>query len=89
ACFVYPEERRADLARAANARDFRILRFRHVLPRAEAPPNLFLVELGAAGGEGNGPGAEAVEPEIMSPLVLYGPDGRYTADAEAVFAGPV
>jgi len=88
ACFVYPEKRRADLARAANVRDFRILRFRHVVPRAGEPPNLFLVELGIVAGEGSGPGAEAVEPEIVPPLVLYGPDGKYTVDAEAVFAGP-
>jgi tRNA1(Val) A37 N6-methylase TrmN6 len=87
ACFVYPEKRRADFARAANARDFRVLRFRHVLPRAGEPPNLFLVELGLVAGEGSCPGAEAVEPEIMPPLVLFGPDGRYTPEAEAVFSG--
>ena len=78
ACFVYPEKRRADFSRAADARGFRILRFRQVRPRASEPANLFLVELGFA----------AVEPEIMPSLVLFGPDGKYTADAEAVFAGP-
>ena len=77
ACFVYPEKRRSDLARAANARDLRVLRFRHVLPRLGEMPNLFLAELGF----------EAVHPEIMPPLVLYGPDGKYTADAEAIFSG--
>lgn len=95
ACFVFPEKRRTDLARAANARDFRVLRFRHVLPRAGEPPNLFLVEFGLSAGEGgSGSGSgpvggppEAVDPEIMPPLVLYGPDGKYTADAEAVFSG--
>ncbi len=76
ACFVYPEKRRADFARAANAHDFRVLRFRHVLPRASEPPNLFLAELGFA----------EVHPEIMPPLVLYGPDGKYTAAAEAVLS---
>jgi len=84
ACFVYPEKRRSDFARAANARGFRILRFRHVLPREGERPNLFLVELGFAAAAGEG----SSEPEIMSPLVLYGPDGKYTADAEAVFSGP-
>jgi len=78
ACFVYPEKRRTDFSRAADARGFRILRFRQVRPRAPEPANLFLVELGF----------EAVEPEIMPPLVLFGPDGKYTAEAEAVFAGP-
>jgi tRNA1Val (adenine37-N6)-methyltransferase len=78
ACFVYPEKRRVDLARAADRRGFRILRFRQVLPRAAAPANLFLAELGFA----------AVEPEVMPPLILFDPDGKYTADAEAIFAGP-
>jgi len=77
ACFVYPEKRRADLARAADRPGFRVLRFRSVLPREGAAPNLFLVELGFA----------AVHPEIMPPLVLFGPDGRYTPAAEAVFSG--
>jgi tRNA1Val (adenine37-N6)-methyltransferase len=91
ACFVYPEKRRADFARAADARDYRVLRFRHVMPRADEPPNLFLVELGLATAAGSGPEggpAEPVDPEIMPPLVLYGPDGKYTAAAAAVFAGP-
>jgi tRNA1Val (adenine37-N6)-methyltransferase len=90
ACFVYPEKRRTDFARAANARDFRVLRFRHVLPRTGEPPNLFLVEVGLAPAGGSGPEggpSEPAEPEIMPPLVLYGPDGKYTAEAEAVFSG--
>jgi tRNA1Val (adenine37-N6)-methyltransferase len=91
ACFVYPEKRRADFARAASARGFRVLRFRHVLPRAGEPPNLFLAELGLPAAEGSesgsGPGDGHAGPEIMPPLVLYGPDGKYTADAEAVFSG--
>ena len=77
ACFVYPEKRREDFARAADRLGFRVLRFRQVLPRAEEPANLFLVELGFA----------AAHPEIMPPLVLFGPDGKYTAAAEAVFSG--
>jgi tRNA1Val (adenine37-N6)-methyltransferase len=78
ASFVYPEKRREDFARAADRRGFRVLRFRHVLPRADEPPNLFLAELGFA----------TVHPEIMPPLVLFGPDGKYTAAAEAVFMSP-
>jgi tRNA1(Val) A37 N6-methylase TrmN6 len=31
--------------------------------------------------------AAAAEPEVMPPLVLFGPDGKYTAEAEAIFAG--
>ena len=77
ACFIYPEKRRVDFARAADRRGFRILRFRQVLPRAGAPANLFLAELGFA----------TVEPEVMPKLVLFGADGKYTEEAEAVFSG--
>jgi len=28
-----------------------------------------------------------VKPELMPPLVLFGPDGKYTAAAEAIFSG--
>jgi tRNA1Val (adenine37-N6)-methyltransferase len=83
ACFVYPEKRRVDFARAADRRGFRILRFRQVLPRASAPANLFLAELGLAGGAG----AAAAEPEVMPPLMLFSPDGKYTDEAEAIFSG--
>ena len=77
ACFVYPEKRREDFARAADRLGFRVLRFRQVLPRAEEPANLFLVELGFT----------TVRPELMPPLVLFGPDGKYTPDADAIFSG--
>jgi tRNA1Val (adenine37-N6)-methyltransferase len=77
ACFVYPEKRRVDFARAADRRDFRILRFRQVLPRMGETPNLFLVELGF----------DVVEAEVMAPLVLFAPDGKYTDEAEAIFSG--
>lgn len=84
ACFVYPEKRRVDFARAADRRGFRIRRFRQVLPRAGEPANLFLVELGLALGAG----AASAEPEVMPPLVLFAPSGKYTDEAEAIFSGP-
>ena len=84
ACFVYPEKRRVDFARAADRRGFRIRRFRQVLPRAGEPANLFLVELGLALGAG----AASAEPEVMPPLVLFAPPGKYTDEAEAIFSGP-
>jgi tRNA1(Val) A37 N6-methylase TrmN6 len=83
ACFVYPEKRRVDFARAADRRGFRILRFRLVLPRSGEPANLFLTELGLAAGAG----AAAAEPEVMPPLILFSPDGKYTDEAEAIFSG--
>lgn len=97
ACFVYPEARRPDLLAAAAARRLAVRRLRSVHPRAGEPPNLFLVELehapGAArAGESGGPGAADARggprpPEIMPPLVLFAPGGRYTPEAEAVFTG--
>ena len=77
ACFVYPEKRRADFLAAAGESGLAVGRLRFVHPRAGEPPSLFLVELG-----------RAAKPELMPPLMLFGPDGKYTAGAEAVFAGP-
>jgi len=96
ACFVYPEIRRADLLAAAGGCGLAVRRLRFVMPRAADPPNLFLVEFGRAAeasrpvGAGQGsPGAPRDDEtaELMSPLVLFGPDGKYTAAAESVFAG--
>ena len=101
ACFVYPEKRRKDLVAAAEANGLTIRRLRFVHPREGEPPNLFLIELGYARGERKAAGEEAFgegtpgppsgsgqQPELMPPLVLFGPDGVYMPEAEAVFAGP-
>ncbi len=80
ACFVYPEKRRTDLLAAAGESGLEVRRLRFVHPRDGEPPNLFLIELGHAANAGG--------PELMPPLVLFGPDGKYTPGAEAVFAGP-
>jgi len=80
AAFVYPEKRRQDFLAAAGGSGLGVRRLRSVQPRAGEPPNLFLVELGHAG---------KTAAELMPPLVLFGPDGGYTVDAEAVFAGPL
>jgi tRNA1Val (adenine37-N6)-methyltransferase len=84
ACFIYPEKRRADFLAAAGEGGLRVRRIRFVHPRAGEPANLFLAELGVAAGAGY----EAVEPEVIPPLVLFGPDGKYTEEAEAIFSGP-
>ena len=83
ACFVYPEKRRVDFLAAAGERGLSLRRTRFVHPRAGEPANLFLGELGLAAGAG----AAAVEPEVMPPLILFGADGKYTDEAEAIFAG--
>ena len=94
ACFVYPEARRTDFLAAAGESGLAVRRLRFVHPRAGDPPNLFLVELGAAleakAGIGTGPikaESRGVDVELMPPLVLLGPDGKYTLAAEDVFSG--
>jgi tRNA1(Val) A37 N6-methylase TrmN6 len=95
ACFVYPEKRRTDFLAAAGESGLGVRRLRFVHPRDGEPANLFLVELGhatKAGGPKAG-GQEGMdqagwEAELMPPLILFGPDGKYTPAAEAVFAGP-
>jgi tRNA1(Val) A37 N6-methylase TrmN6 len=78
ACFVYPEKRRSDFTAAAGECGLGLRRMRSVHPRAGEPANLFLAELGLEEGK----------PEFMPPLILFAPDGNYTPEAEAVFAGP-
>lgn len=77
AWFVYPESRRADFLAAAAGEGLALRRSRDVLPRDGAAANLFLAELGV------GPGEAAVLP----PLVLFGPEGRPTAEAEEIYSG--
>lgn len=77
AFFVYPEARRTDLEEAAGRAGMAVRTLRFVQARAGAAANLVL----AAFGIGPGP------LETLSPLVLYESRGRYTAEAEAIFAG--
>jgi tRNA1Val (adenine37-N6)-methyltransferase len=90
ACFVYPEKRRADFLAAAGESGLCVRRLRFVHPRDGEPANLFLVELGHAAKAGGQEGMDqaAWAADLMPPLILFGPDGKYTANAEAVFAGP-
>jgi tRNA1(Val) A37 N6-methylase TrmN6 len=92
AAFVYPEARRQEFLAAAGESGLAVRRLRFVHPRAGETPNLFLIELGRASGAGKpeGPrdaGGAAEAPENMPPLILFAPGGRYTPEAEAVFAG--
>lgn len=77
AYFVYPGKRRKDFLEAMNAQGLRLGILRSVLSREGEDAVLFLAECDGASGE----------TEIRKPLVLYGPDGKYTAEAEAIFAG--
>jgi tRNA1Val (adenine37-N6)-methyltransferase len=93
--FVYPEKRRAEFLAVAGESGLSVRRLRFVHPREGEPPNLFLVELGLASELNAGVGDDTLAgagggagPEIMPPLILFGPDGKYTDEAEAVFSGP-
>lgn len=92
ACFIYTEKRRADFLVAAGESGLSLRRTRFVHPRAGEPANLFLAELGrlsktqAASAATEGTGGEG-GPEVMPPLILFGPDGGYTKEAEAIFSG--
>ncbi len=77
AYFVYPEKRRKDFEDAVNAQGFGIGAVRPVLPREGEEASLFLATCGPA----------PWDTVLLPPLVLYGPDGRYTSDAEAIFSG--
>jgi tRNA1Val (adenine37-N6)-methyltransferase len=79
AYFIYPDQRRKDFMQAVEHRGLAVRKIRDVLARKDAPPKLFLAACG--------PGEE--RPEILPPLVLFGADGKYTAEAEAVFSGRI
>jgi tRNA1Val (adenine37-N6)-methyltransferase len=77
ACFIFPERRRQDFVRAAEANKLSVRRIRFVHPRVGEPANLFLAELSFAKGK----------TKVMAPLILFEPDRTYTAEAEAIFSG--
>jgi len=77
AYFIYPMRRAADFRKAAERNGLALRRLRPVRPRPDAPANLFLAACGAGAGAA----------EEMAPLVLVGPDGAYTAEAQAIFSG--
>lgn len=74
AYFIYPGKRRKDFTEAMNAHGLRLGVLRSVLSREGEEAVLFLAECDGASGE----------TDIREPLILYGPDGKYTAEAEAI-----
>ncbi|TRZ86118.1 methyltransferase domain-containing protein [bacterium] len=77
AYFIYPEKRRKDLADAVNAHDLKLKTIRPICPREDQAANLFLAECDRV----------SLEKRVLPPFILYGRDGKYTAEAEAVFSG--
>jgi len=77
AFFIYPEKRRKDFTEALHAAGLKLHVVRPVRPSEDKAANLFLAECGFASGA----------TEIRPPLILFGPSGAYTEEAEAVFSG--
>jgi len=77
ATFVFPAKRREEFLQAVKRCGLTIKRIRFVHPREETEPNLFLAECGSGSGR----------MKTLSPLFLYNAEGRYTEEAENIFAG--
>lgn len=77
AYFIFPDNRRQEFEDELVRQSLYLRTRRFVLPRENDPPNFMLVECGF----------EAREPLLLPPLILYGPEGKYTAEAEEIFSG--
>ena len=75
-CLVHKPERLADLCCALRGAGLELKRLRPVCPRAGTAPSLLLAE----GRRGGRPGVET-----LPPLVLQRPDGRPTAELDAIY----
>jgi tRNA1Val (adenine37-N6)-methyltransferase len=98
ACFIYPERRREDFVKAAEAARLRLRAVREIRPRAGEPPNLFLAELvhspkgrgvSARPATRKAPVSRARKPIVLQSLVLFKEKGVYTAEAEEIFSGRI
>jgi len=77
AYYIYPVRRMADFKAALDRSGLGLRRLRPVLPREGAPAKLFLAACGFGSGRIDEP----------APLVLFGADGAYSAEAQEIFSG--
>ncbi|MCX8160670.1 MAG: methyltransferase [Candidatus Saccharicenans sp.] len=77
AYFIFPDNRRAEFERELGKQGLKLKTSRLVHPRENEPANFFLAECAFSAGSCR----------TIRPLILYGPDGKYTAEAEEIFAG--
>ncbi len=75
---IYPYFRYKEIIKLLTENDLKIYRERLVLSKVDRPPRFFLLEAGFL---------EKPKKE-MPALILFGPDGHYTAEAKRIFAGP-
>ena len=77
AFFIFPDSRRAEFEQELEKQGLKLRTSRSVHPRENEPANFFLAECAFS--------AEVCR--TIPPLILYGPEGRYTPEAEEIFAG--
>ena len=77
AYFIYPFRQEDYFMEALGRFHLNVGTRRNVHPRRSSEPNLFLSECGFAAGR----------EKRMKPLVLYQPDGEYSAEADEIFKG--
>lgn len=77
AFFIFPASRRLEFEQELERQGLKIKSRRSVFPRENEPANFFLAECGFY----------AEKPETIPPLILFGQDGKYTQEAEEIFAG--
>jgi len=77
AYFIFPDNRRQEFEDELARQNLHLRSRRFVLPRENEPPNFMLAEFRF----------EAGSTLLLPPLILYGPEGKYTAEVEEIFAG--
>lgn len=86
AFFVFPVKRMTEFEREAKKIGLVITRMRKVKPRKETPPNLFLAALEKKSRFPRSLDAGSVYEEDPF-LILYDEDGRWSVEAQEIFAG--
>ncbi|MCI4444926.1 MAG: methyltransferase [Candidatus Aminicenantes bacterium] len=77
AYFIFPDSRRQEFEEELKKQGMKVKSCRSVYPRENEPPNFYLVQCNFT----------AESRDIFPPLILYGPDGHYTPEAEEIFSG--
>lgn len=75
--FIFPESRRPEFEHELQKQGLKLKTIRSVCPRQDEPPSFFLAECAFS--------AESCR--TIPSLILYGQDGKYTTEAEEIFAG--
>lgn len=77
AYFIYPMKRKKDFMDALEKHKLKIKVLRHVLPRKDRDPHLFLAECNF----------NSKREVILPPLILFDDEGNYTSEAKEIFSG--